>query len=77
MGARLHSIRIGAWPSGKASVFGIVYRRFESYRPSHPILRPYTVSWKKWLAGYQGTEASEYPVGVVRMTGSLQIRRIF
>jgi integrase len=29
----------GAWPSGKASVFGTVYRRFESYRPSqqrHP-----------------------------------------
>ncbi len=24
----------GAWPSGKASVFGTVYRRFESYRPS-------------------------------------------
>ena len=25
---------VGAWPSGKASVFGTVYRRFESYRPS-------------------------------------------
>ena len=25
---------VGAWPSGKATVFGTVYRRFESYRPS-------------------------------------------
>ena len=28
---------VGAWPSGKASVFGTVYRRFESYRPSQII----------------------------------------
>ncbi len=27
--------RIGAWPSGKAPVFGIGIRRFESCRPSH------------------------------------------
>jgi hypothetical protein len=25
----------GTWPSGKATGFGPVYRRFESYRPSH------------------------------------------
>ena len=25
----------GVWPSGKATVFGIVIRRFESYHPSH------------------------------------------
>lgn len=25
----------GAWPSGKATAFDAVYRRFESYRPSH------------------------------------------
>ena len=32
----MHKLRVadGAWPSGKASVFGTVYRRFESYRPS-------------------------------------------
>ena len=36
----LNAIRVycadgaGVWPSGKASVFGIVYRRFESYHPS-------------------------------------------
>ena len=28
-------ILIGAWPSGKAPVFGIGIRRFESCRPSH------------------------------------------
>ena len=27
-------MRVGVWPSGKASVFGIVYRRFESSHPS-------------------------------------------
>ncbi len=26
---------IGGWPSGKATLFGSVYRRFESYHPSH------------------------------------------
>ncbi len=25
----------GAWPSGKAPVFGTGIRRFESFRPSH------------------------------------------
>ena len=28
-------INFGAWPSGKAAGFDPVYRRFESYRPSH------------------------------------------
>ena len=26
---------VGAWPSGKAAVFGIAIPRFESWRPSH------------------------------------------
>ena len=30
----VNTAAVGAWPSGKASVFGTVYRRFESYRPS-------------------------------------------
>ena len=30
-------VRDGVWPSGKATVFGIVTRRFESYHPSQPI----------------------------------------
>ena len=30
---------VGAWPSGKASVFGTVYRRFESYRPSQLFIK--------------------------------------
>ena len=33
----VNTAAVGAWPSGKASVFGTVYRRFESYRPSQLI----------------------------------------
>ena len=59
MGARLHFSQIGAWPSGKASVFGIVYRRFESYRPSQPSLNPSTEFTKKRPTEYQESDASE------------------
>ena len=34
---RAKRARVGAWPSGKAPVFGTGIRRFESCRPSHRI----------------------------------------
>ena len=34
------ALAIGAWPSGKATVFGAVIRRFESYRPSQEKITP-------------------------------------
>lgn len=37
MGLGRYASTVGAWPSGKATVFGTVYRRFESYRPSQII----------------------------------------
>ena len=40
---------VGAWPSGKASVFGTVYRRFESYRPSH-LKNPSLFNDLRWVA---------------------------
>ncbi len=28
----------GVWPSGKAAVFGTVYRRFESFHPKFSVI---------------------------------------
>ena len=34
----VHTFANGAWPSGKATVFGAVIRGFESLRPSQEII---------------------------------------